>query len=338
MGEFEGKQRLVNYTLGGSSSVLSDSPKGCQLKFCKDGFWYKQDLLGNEGLSEFLVSLVLHYSNLAGKYVDYEQCFINGRKGCRSFDFTSGMRVVSFQGLYYKKTLKKLSESYKDNWGISYEDVYQEVLRFFESEYNFRVEPYLVDILALDFLVLNNDRHFNNLCLLQDDSGALYRCPIFDNGGSLLTTIEPYFKLDKTIPEIIKERFSMKPFGLSFTRDLVLHKNSLFLDYVGIFLALSAVEDSEEKTVLLYQLNKYRDLYSRVDSIYGLIFNGELVGSRICSLGSFYDTSFKFEKYDSYLETVLSNGRYFVKGYEDAKEVNAETVKQALIGEFSGGY
>lgn len=66
----------------------SGTSEGTQIKYKKDGFWYKQDNRGNEGLTEYLVSGLLKYSTLeASEYVTYEKGLINGKTGCRSRDF-----------------------------------------------------------------------------------------------------------------------------------------------------------------------------------------------------------------------------------------------------------
>lgn len=55
------------------------SSKGNQLKWGKDGKWYKADYTGYEGLSEYMVSHMLKKSNLneKGEY-DYCPIFDNG--------------------------------------------------------------------------------------------------------------------------------------------------------------------------------------------------------------------------------------------------------------------
>ena len=40
------------------------SSKGNQLKFEKNHIWYKADYLGYEGLAEYVISRLLHYSTL----------------------------------------------------------------------------------------------------------------------------------------------------------------------------------------------------------------------------------------------------------------------------------
>ena len=49
------------------------SSKGNQMKFERDGIWYKADYLGYEGLVEYTVSKLLAFSDLEeDEFVDYE--------------------------------------------------------------------------------------------------------------------------------------------------------------------------------------------------------------------------------------------------------------------------
>ena len=60
--------------------------EGTQIKYRKDGFWYKKDNRGREGLAEYLTSGILRFSTLNPKeYVRYEIGNINGHPGCRSW-------------------------------------------------------------------------------------------------------------------------------------------------------------------------------------------------------------------------------------------------------------
>ena len=63
------------------------SSKGNQLKFERDGFWYKADYLGYEGLAETVIARLLSFSTLdPSEYVDYdpEEILYNGQvfTGC----------------------------------------------------------------------------------------------------------------------------------------------------------------------------------------------------------------------------------------------------------------
>ena len=91
------------------------SSKGNQLKFERDGFWYKADYLGYEGLAEYAVSKLLGYSNLdQSEYVDYEpeQIEYNGNiyNGCKSKDFTGGWQLITLERLFKQFTGQGLNK------------------------------------------------------------------------------------------------------------------------------------------------------------------------------------------------------------------------------------
>lgn len=76
------------------------SSLGVESKYYKDGYWYKQDISGYEGLAEEQCSMLLRYSNLKN-YVEYEACTINGKSGCRNKNFLKeGETVITFKRLY----------------------------------------------------------------------------------------------------------------------------------------------------------------------------------------------------------------------------------------------
>lgn len=52
---------------------------------------------------------------------------------------------------------------------------------------------YLATVFELDALLLNEDRHTNNLAVIRDDTAKAFRlCPIFDHGLSLLSDTGDY--------------------------------------------------------------------------------------------------------------------------------------------------
>ncbi len=83
------------------------SSEGTQVKYREDGFWYKIDRHGEEGLVEYLVSNVLKFSSLnADEYVLYDAGTINGKPGCVSKDFLKCIEdsFVTFQRVYKNVT------------------------------------------------------------------------------------------------------------------------------------------------------------------------------------------------------------------------------------------
>ena len=68
--------------------IQNGTSEGTQVKYRKGKYWYKKDNHGNEGLTEYLVSHMLTYSDLdRSEYVVYEKGTINGCTGCRSENF-----------------------------------------------------------------------------------------------------------------------------------------------------------------------------------------------------------------------------------------------------------
>lgn len=66
--------------------MTSGSSKGTQKKYYDNGYWYKENLTGSEGFAEELASEILKCSNLSN-FVEYKQCKVNNRSGCRSQNF-----------------------------------------------------------------------------------------------------------------------------------------------------------------------------------------------------------------------------------------------------------
>ena len=69
-----------------------NSSKGNQLKWRRNGIWYKADYTGYEGLAEYMISKLLRYSDLdMTEYVDYETEMISygttEYTGCKSRNF-----------------------------------------------------------------------------------------------------------------------------------------------------------------------------------------------------------------------------------------------------------
>ncbi len=157
---------------------------GTQVKYFKDNMWYKLDRYGGEGEAEELASTVLGLSGYpAKKYVTYHQALINGRPGCVSRNFLRrNEQFITLYRLYMNTTGRDLASVTRM---MDYDDAIEFVLDFVLEQTDVDLREYLADIFILDELILNDDRHFNNLGLLYD--GESFRpAPIFDNGKSLL--------------------------------------------------------------------------------------------------------------------------------------------------------
>lgn len=199
------------------------SSKGNQLKFERNGIWYKTDYLGYEGLAEYVISKVLKYSTLApSEYVDYELESIsyNGQvfNGCKSHDFTEDRQLITLERLfqqYYGYGLNKTIYSISDHTK-RLETLVEQVERVTGIR-DFGI--YMAKILTLDALFLNEDRHTHNLAVLVDAQNVYQKALIFDNGAGLLsdTTLEYPIEAD---PIQLMDRAKPKTFCDDFDEQL----------------------------------------------------------------------------------------------------------------------
>ncbi len=199
------------------------SSKGNQLKFERDGIWYKADNLGYEGLAECVTASLLHRSSLEeNEFTDYEPETIEYNeilyRGCKSHDFTDGWKLITLERLFlqnYGHSLNKLIYSTFDH---------AERLRLLVDQTermtgikNFG--SYINKLLTLDALFLNEDRHTHNIAVLMNDKGDFHLCPIFDNGGSLLSDTSMDYPLGRDVFGLM-EKAKPKTFGYSFEEQL----------------------------------------------------------------------------------------------------------------------
>ena len=67
---------------------------------------------------------------------------------------------------------------------------------FIDTNYHLDVSEYLSEILSVDMLTVNVDRHLNNLGIIVKANGHARRAPIFDNGGALLSDTDRFCNPD----------------------------------------------------------------------------------------------------------------------------------------------
>ncbi len=203
----EAMVRLLEQEIQGEGRKSS---KGNQLKWEKNGIWYKADYAGYEGLTEYVVSRLLTFSNLEKEeYVVYQteemQYKQNRYTGCRSKNFLpEGWKLITLERLFqsmYGKSLHQSVYSIRD---------YEERVRFFvEQTIDItglqEFGGYLSKLLTLDAFFLNEDRHTHNIAVLLDEAGRYHYCPIFDNGAALLSDTTLDYPLTGKIESMIPE-------------------------------------------------------------------------------------------------------------------------------------
>ena len=225
--------------------------EGTQVKYYKDDYWYKLDNRGNEGLVEYLVSKFLTFTDLSpSEYVAYEQVDINGRRGCRSRNFLKGDgEFVTFYRLYQNEQGEDLSKV------IGMMDAMEErieyTVRFIKESCGSDVTDYLKKIFTLDRIILNEDRHLNNLGLVYM-GGRFAPAPIFDQGLSLLTANQ---SVNWRLPvEENVRRVVARPFSGSHEKMWEYFGEGFGVDARAVFEWLETEPDSKEKEVLEYQI------------------------------------------------------------------------------------
>ena len=122
---------------------------------------------------------------------------------------------------------------------------------------NLDVKDYLSKTLTLDMIVLNEDRHLNNLAVIMRGD-EFFPAPIFDNGVSLLTanqSVNWNFDLQENVKRVIA-----RPFSGNHEKMVEYLGTGFKVDFDQAIIWLKEEPDSMEKDVLMYQLEKYKNI------------------------------------------------------------------------------
>lgn len=212
----------MNDNFNSDNRISVTSSKGNQEKWFSDDRWYKLDQFGYEGLAEVVVSRLLENSNIERStpfsFVRYrmEKITRHGieRSGCSSDNFLKKDQSII--------TLARLFKSI----GISLSDALKSLpsdkqrIRFIAEETASltgltEFPEYLTLLFETDALTLNNDRHLNNIAVLESNGSFSY-CPIFDNGAALLSNTMDYpMNID---PKSFVSTIKARPLNMTFNR------------------------------------------------------------------------------------------------------------------------
>lgn len=207
--------------------VAETSSKGNQEKwFDKDtGKWYKLDRFGYEALTETVISKLLSKSNIESdtpfSFARYEMERLNvhgrERTGCRSESFLKdGQSIITLSRLFSQH----LGTSLKDKLeGLDSDKKRVRYLAEATAELTGLKEfpQYLTLLFEVDALFLNDDRHLNNIAVIEQNESFEY-CPIFDNGAGLLSDIQ--FSPMDIAPKGLIKNVVARPFNTSFNRQI----------------------------------------------------------------------------------------------------------------------
>lgn len=209
---------------------LGGSSKGCQDKYYSDGFWYKQDSVGYESIAEVLSSRVVRSTNANLIMTDYEPVMIRTKRkselGCRSNSFLAECEIEYTLARALEGMLQTRYHSQNFPQGIT---LLEQTISFFKG---FENSQQLIDqlscLLQLDRLLLNVDRHLNNIVLLTHSDG-LTELVSFDYGDSLAADITFDFDASLSYQECIAKACA-RPFSSSFdTQCKMIEKYSNFV-------------------------------------------------------------------------------------------------------------
>ena len=215
-----------------NEKVAETSSKGNQEKwFDKEtNKWYKLDQFGYEALTETIISKLLENSNIESdtpfSFARYEMERLNvhgrDRTGCSSENFLKdGQSIITLSHLFSRQlgtSLKyKLEKFSSDKKRIQY-------LSEATAEYTGLKEfpQYLTLLFEVDALFLNDDRHLNNIAVIEQN-GKFQYCPIFDNGAGLLSNVQ-FSPMDIDPKGLIRD-VTARPFNTSFTRQINTARN-----------------------------------------------------------------------------------------------------------------
>ena len=254
------------------------SSKGNQLKWECDGIWYKADYTGYEGLSEYVVSRLLTYTDLKDEeYVRYDIEEIRYRNqillGAKSRNLlTDDWQIITLERLFRNQYGESL---YTALWNIR--DV-AERLRFL-CDQTIRITGiesfgvYMTKLLTIDAFFKNEDRHTHNIAILMNGTGEYKLCPIFDNGAALLADTKMDYPLDGDVYELMEE-VQAKTVSMDFDEQLDaaeelygqqmhFHFTRKDIDTIleGAYLYTEA-ERERVRTILYSQMRKYAYLFA----------------------------------------------------------------------------
>jgi len=242
-----------------NEKIAETSSKGNQEKWYESetDCWYKLDQFGYEALAESMTSNLLEKSNIETDtpftFVRYrmERMHVRGRErnGCASRNFlqtgqsliTINRLLSSHLGIPLKQKLMRLPS---DKRRIAY-------LAEATAEYTSLAEfpRYLTLLFEVDALFCNDDRHLNNIAVIEQAGGYGY-CPIFDNAAGLLSNTQ-ISQMDIS-PKALIVALQARPFNTTFTRQMNSARSLFGKQLVLPKLGLNEIRDALQPLLVYY--------------------------------------------------------------------------------------
>lgn len=205
--------------------------------------------------------MILQCSTLEpSKYVVYKPCLIqlpDGEQleGCYSLDFRGTKQEVTLERLFeanYSST-----DPITNNKSLSTSDKFEQLIAQIQQFTGLDVGHDIAQLFAFDALILNEDRHTNNILFLYDPKQKTWAlAPIFDNGLSLLSDEKDYAP-GKPL-SILKRKVKAKPLNSSFSKQLALYHEKPFIYKEQLLRELNRTtyQFGRAKEVLISQLRE----------------------------------------------------------------------------------
>ena len=207
--------------------IAETSSKGNQEKWYDSlsDLWYKLDQFGYESLAETLASAIMEKSNIEADtpftFVRYRMVNLRvhgqDRNGCESQNFLrSGQSLITINRLLSSHLgfplKQKLMQLPSDKKRIAYlAEATAECTGLKEFPH------YLTLLFEVDALLCNDDRHLNNIAVIEQAS-TYYYCPIFDHGAGLLSNTQ-ISQMDIS-PKALIAVLRARPLGTTFARQM----------------------------------------------------------------------------------------------------------------------
>jgi len=182
---------IKNYKNNGMNGMLP--------KFPKHDKFYKVDTTAFESLSEKLASILLSCSNLdPTSYILYElvPLIIDGefKIGCVSSNFKK--QYPYEQILFYLQSQSasggtfgssKIFTAFRSTESLDGKfELLTDIIAIKTMIKRSEIEHKILAMMAFDLLILNRDRHFGNLIILDDLKEKVNPIPLFDYGNSII--------------------------------------------------------------------------------------------------------------------------------------------------------
>lgn len=252
--------------------VAATSSKGNQEKWydAPSDHWYKLDTGAFEALSETIASFILSHSNLSDlgfSSVPYqiEKVRVHGREQ---------IACVSPNFLHPSEEIVTLAHLLKAELGADYQRIFhsrssiplriQTLVEQVEQITGLtRFGAYLTLLFEYDALILNDDRHLNNIAVLYTPTGYRY-CPLFDHGaGFLLDPVAYAFDIETNA--LVKQAIA-KPFRCKFYTQ-VNATRKLYSPQLKLSLTSSEIQDAVQQAVAHYPALYHAVLRDRVMNV-----------------------------------------------------------------------